>query len=56
MLDNFEQSELSHTLWLEFAEAYQKKHNRPPTEADRMIWKTAFRVGFCEGRKEAIGI
>ena len=48
-MDNFEQSERSHALWMEYGD---RRRSMPElTETDRLLWKTAFRAGFSEGSK-----
>jgi len=48
-MDNFEQSEVSHALWIEYGD---RRRSMPElTETDRLLWKTAFRAGFSEGSK-----
>ena len=50
-MDNFEQSERSHALWMEYGDHMRSMPEL--TEADRLLWKTAFRAGFSESSKAA---
>lgn len=48
-MDNLEQSESSHALWMEYSD--RRILMPESTETDRLLWKTAFRAGFSESSK-----